>query len=42
MELINDQTRKKGLIELEDHILNKRSELNVDGLLVIYLTLKFV
>lgn len=42
MELINDQTRKKGLLELEDHILNKRSELNVDGLLVIYLTLKFV
>jgi hypothetical protein len=41
MDAINDLNRKQRLIELEEHILNLKSELSVDGLLVCTLDLIF-
>ncbi len=39
MDAINDLNRKQRLVELEEHILNLKSELSVDGLLVCALDL---
>lgn len=39
MDTINDQNRKQRLLELEEHILNHKSELSVDGLLVCNLVI---